>query len=347
MTDSNPPLFHQYELLLQSKAQLQLLNNGNQQINSVMEECQLPLIDLTGLESSNEKERRACSREIFGASAEWGFFQVINHGIRTELLSRMSKEQMKLFGVPFEKKSTSGILDHSYRWGTPTATHPNQFSWSEAFHIPLTKVSEAACYGEFINLREVMEELATAMSKLARSLAGVLVECLGHRKEIFDDICHESTCFLRLNHYPICPFPGDVSGLVPHTDSDFLTILHQDRSGGLQLMKGSQWVAVKPNPEALVVNIGDLLQAWSNDTYKSVKHRVVANSMRERYSIAYFLCPSYHSPIGSCRQPSPYRHFTFAEYRKQVRDDVEKIGYKIGLSKFRLVNINTNSNSNN
>ena len=105
-----------------------------------------------------------------------------------------------------------------------------------------------------------MEELATAMSKLARSLAGVLVECLGHRKEIFDDICDESTCFLRLNHYPICPFPGEVSGLVPHTDSDFLTILHQDRSGGLQLMKGSQWVAVKPNPEALVVNIGDLLQ---------------------------------------------------------------------------------------
>ncbi|CAK9324092.1 unnamed protein product [Citrullus colocynthis] len=336
MMDSNPPLFHQYEFLLQSTAHLQPFNNGNDPTNSVMEECQLPLIDLKGLRSSNEKERVACGREIFEASEEWGFFQVINHGICTELLSRMNKEQMKLFGVAFEKKFTSGILDNSYRWGTPTATHPNQFSWSEAFHIPLTKVSEAACYGEFIYLREVMEELASAMSKLAKSLAGVLVESLGHRKELLENICDESTCFLRLNHYPICPFSGEVSGLVPHTDSDFLTILHQDCGGGLQLMKGSQWVAVKPNPEALVVNIGDLLQAWSNDTYKSAKHRVVANPMQERYSIAYFLCPSYHSQIGSCRQPSAYRHFTFAEYRKQVRDDVEKTGYKIGLSNFRL-----------
>lgn len=153
MMDSNPPLFHQYEFLLQSTAHLQPFNNGNDPTNSVMEECQLPLIDLKGLRSSNEKERVACRREIFGASEEWGFFQVINHGICTELLSRMNKEQMKLFGVAFEKKFTSGILDNSYRWGTPTATHPNQFSWSEAFHIPLTKVSEAACYGEFIYLR--------------------------------------------------------------------------------------------------------------------------------------------------------------------------------------------------
>lgn len=153
MMDSNPPLFHQYELLLQSTAHLQPFNNGNQPTSSVMEECQLPMIDLKGLESSNERERMACTREIFRASAEWGFFQVINHGIPTELLSRMSKEQMKLFGTSFERKSTSGILDNSYRWGTPTATHPNQFSWSEAFHIPLRKVSEAACYGESISLR--------------------------------------------------------------------------------------------------------------------------------------------------------------------------------------------------
>lgn len=126
----------------------------------------------------------------------------------------------------------------------------------------ITKIRRAhySLTSHLSNAREVLEEVATAMSKLARSLAGVLVESLGHRREVFDDICDESTCFLRLNHYPICPFSGEVSGLVPHTDSDFLTILHQDSGGGLQLMKGTQWVAVKPNPEALVVNIGDLLQ---------------------------------------------------------------------------------------
>lgn len=113
----------------------------------------------------------------------------------------------------------------------------------------------AICY-----YREVMKKLAMAMSGLARLLAGVLTEYLGHSKQLFDENCYESTCFLRLNRYPPCPLSPEMYGLVPHTDSDFLTILHQDQVGGLHLMKDSRWVAVKPNPEALIINIGDLFQ---------------------------------------------------------------------------------------
>ena len=105
-----------------------------------------------------------------------------------------------------------------------------------------------------------MQEFAKAMSNLARLLAGVLAECLGHHKGDLDEICDESTCFLRLNRYPPCPVSPEVFGLVPHTDSDFLTILYQDEVGGLQLMKDSKWIAVKPNKDALIVNIGDLFQ---------------------------------------------------------------------------------------
>lgn len=108
-----------------------------------------------------------------------------------------------------------------------------------------------------------MEEYATEMQKLARLLARVLVTNLGHNRGVLDDICDESTCFLRLNRYPICPIAPEIFGLVPHTDSDFLTILHQDEVGGLQLMKDSKWVAVIPNQDALIVNIGDLFQVIS------------------------------------------------------------------------------------
>lgn len=102
-----------------------------------------------------------------------------------------------------------------------------------------------------------MEKVAGAMSDLARLLAGVLTESLGHKNGLFLD---EGSCFLRLNRYPRCPFSQEIHGLVPHTDSDFLTILDQDQVGGLHLMKDSKWVSVKPNPKALVVNIGDLFQ---------------------------------------------------------------------------------------
>ena len=105
-----------------------------------------------------------------------------------------------------------------------------------------------------------MEEYAAAMQGLARLLTGVLAMTLGHQKGVFEESCNERTCFFRLNRYPPCPLSPEVSGLVPHIDSDFYTILHQDEVGRLQLMNDSKWVAVKPNQDALIVNIGDLLQ---------------------------------------------------------------------------------------
>jgi isopenicillin N synthase-like dioxygenase len=107
-----------------------------------------------------------------------------------------------------------------------------------------------------------MQEVADAMSGVARTVALALAESLGHDAAAgaFPSGCDETTCFLRLNRYPACPFAADTFGLVPHTDSDFLTVLCQDQVGGLQLMKDSRWVAVKPRPDALIVNIGDLFQ---------------------------------------------------------------------------------------
>ncbi|KAM3339042.1 gibberellin 2-beta-dioxygenase 6 [Capsicum galapagoense] len=329
----NPPLLHDFSKLL-SRGDDDRTNLSAEK--ALMEALELPLIDLNGLKSEDEREKTRCEDAIAKASSEWGFFQVVNHGVSLELLRKMRREQMKLFKAPFEKKATCGLLNNSYRWGNSTATCPKQFSWSEAFHIPLTKISEATCYGEFTTLREVMMEYATSMQDLAKSLAGVLVRKLGHKDREIREICNESACFLRLNHYPACEISEEIFGLVPHTDSDFLTILDQDEVGGLQLMKDSKWVAVKPNHNALIVNIGDLFQAWSNDVYKSVEHKVMANGKKERFSIAYFLCPSYDSLIGSCKEPSVYKKFTFGEYRYQIQQDVKLIGHKVGLSRFLL-----------
>lgn len=134
--------------------------------------------------------------------------------------------------------------------------------------------------------RDVTREVAGAMSKLAGTLARVLAEealrPLGQGPaaaaaaaggERFPEGCDETTCFLRLNRYPPCPIAGDALGLVPHTDSDFLTVLCQDQQvGGLQLMKGARWVAVKPIPGALIVNIGDLFQVVHYPSFHFISH---------------------------------------------------------------------------
>ncbi|KAK9714909.1 hypothetical protein RND81_06G130100 [Saponaria officinalis] len=316
---------------------------------TAVESKDLPLVDLGQLLSKNKDDIEKCKREIAEASKEWGFFQVINHGIPREILEEMTKEQKKVFNEPFKKKIRDKCMNMcltkgTYRWGTPSAKCLTQLSWSEAFHIPLTDVSTCQTHHLTTNhLGSTVKQFATTVSELAQKLANILAENLGNtsNKEgtrVIKEICLPSTCYLRMNRYPPCPKYYDVFGLMPHTDSDFITILYQDQVGGLQLVKDGKWIQVMPNPHALIVNIGDLLQAWSNGVYKSVEHRVVANKKVERLSIAYFLCPSYDAIIQSCKEPSIYKKFSFREYRQQVQLDVSTLGYKIGLPHFLICN---------
>ncbi|XP_037431797.1 gibberellin 2-beta-dioxygenase 6-like [Triticum dicoccoides] len=297
---TNPPLADSYRTLLQRDE----LGGGFvpapralAQDSLAMMERDLPMIDLKRLTSGDARERN-----------------------------------------PFHTKEKAGLLNGSYRWGNPTATSLRQLSWSEAFHVPLASISEEDDdeLAELRSLSKVMQEVADAMSRVADTVAGTLAKNLGHESSTFPAAagCDWTTCFLRLNRYPPCPFVPHTFGMVPHTDSDFLTVLCQDQVGGLELMRDSHWVAVKPRADALIVNVGDLFQAWSNNRYKSVEHRVVANSKAERFSVAYFMCPSWDSPVGTCAEPSPYKPFTFGEYRCKVQDDVTRTGKKIGLPNF-------------
>lgn len=110
-----------------------------------LEEFELPLIDLEQL-NRGEFEKEKCKRDIAEASKEWGFFQVVNHGISREILEKMRSEQIKVFRRPFhekmdDEKGGSKSLAGSYRWGTPSATCLKQLAWSEAYHVPLNVIS--------------------------------------------------------------------------------------------------------------------------------------------------------------------------------------------------------------
>ncbi|XP_006658196.2 gibberellin 2-beta-dioxygenase 5-like [Oryza brachyantha] len=331
---SNPPLMATYKHLFVD-ARLDAAVDGN--------ECDLPVIDLALLNGDGESAER-CREGIVRAASEWGFFQVTNHGVPQPLLRELHAAQVAVFRRPFQQKVNKRLLDfspESYRWGTPTARCLEQLSWSEAYHIPMTPApsgNDKLQHGSS-SCRAVIEDVSTAMYKLAQKLATILARGMGLGVGVGGETMREETCFLRLNRYPPCAMDsGAAFGLCPHTDSDFLTILHQqDTIGGLQLLMGGRWVAVKPDPSALIVNVGDLLQAWSNDLYRSVEHRVMANARVERFSMAFFLCPSYDTVIGSRGGGGGlYRSFTFGEYRKQITEDVRSNGRKFGLQRFRL-----------
>lgn len=96
---------------------------------------------------------------------------------------------------------------------------------------------------------------------LGTRLFTLLSEALGLESSRLTDMdCAEGLTFVG-HYYPACPQPELTLGTTKHSDDGFITVLLQDQIGGLQILIDNQWIDVPPIPGALVVNIGDLLQA--------------------------------------------------------------------------------------
>lgn len=109
--------------------------------------------------------------------------------------------------------------------------------------------------GEYF--REILLEYSKRMMKLGELIFELLSEALGLKPNQID--CAKSLSLLS-HYYPPCPEPDRTFGISSHTDISFITILLQDHIGGLQVLHDGYWVDVPPNPEALIVNLGDFLQ---------------------------------------------------------------------------------------
>lgn len=109
--------------------------------------------------------------------------------------------------------------------------------------------------------RDILEQYSKQMMKLGILLFELLSEALGlNPNHLYEIDCTEGLAVL-CHYYPACPQPELTLGTSKHSDNDFLTVLLQDHIGGLQVFYQDMWVDIPPVPGALVVNIGDLLQA--------------------------------------------------------------------------------------
>ncbi|KAH7373488.1 hypothetical protein KP509_17G059100 [Ceratopteris richardii] len=136
-------------------------------------------------------------------------------------------------------------------------------------------------------LRNVGFELLEAMS-----------ESLGVRGDYLYNVTGENNAINSSLHFYSPDIDGNKNmGLNPHKDILTLTVLVQDDTGGLQVLKEDRWVDVKPFPGSLVVNVGEAIQAITNGKYKSVLHRVLNNPTKTRSSISCFLIPTPDSKI--------------------------------------------------
>jgi len=170
------------------------------------------------------------------------------------------------------------------------------------------------------------------MDSLSHRLIGLLCEGIaGDSSQKFKELHDSTTGHFAAAHYPPCPRPDLARGLRVHTDPHSLSILYQEYPG-MQLLKDGKWLTVKPEVGTLTVNVGDMLQVWSNGRYKSVQHRVALNSTTGRFSLIFFKNPRLDEVISAPIElvdeahPRKYKDVSWKEYLMLIRNGVPKPG---------------------
>ncbi|KAJ8770650.1 hypothetical protein K2173_021297 [Erythroxylum novogranatense] len=289
----------------------------------------IPIIDFSRLVGSS---KAACQNEISQlakACEEWGFFQVINHGIDLKVLESIEKVAKEFFMLPLEEKQRYPMVPGTVQgYGQAFVFSEDQkLDWCNMFALGIAPhyIRNPELWPkEPFKFSETVEIYSREVRKLCQNLLKCIAMTLDLKSTTLEEMFGEAVQAIRMNYYPPCSRPDLVLGLSPHSDGSALTVLQQGKgsSVGLQILKDNKWVGVQPFPNALVINIGDTLEVLTNGKYKSVEHRAVTHEELDRLSIVTFYAPSYEVELGPLavlvdeNNPCKYRRYNHGEYSK-------------------------------
>ncbi|KAL5569873.1 hypothetical protein UlMin_026448 [Ulmus minor] len=193
-------------------------------------------------------------------------------------------------------------------------------------------------------ISEILREYGSKMTELSKRIVKLVLMSLGENfeKKFYNSEFEKCHGYLRIiNYTPPKNVEEEVEGLGMHTDMSCITIVYQDEIGGLQVRsKEGRWLNINPCEETLVVNIGDLMEAWSNGKWRSSEHRVVLKrSDVNRFSLAFFWCfedqkvifaPNEVVGEGHLRVYKPFVCEDYLRFRESSEEGkFEKVGFTV------------------
>ncbi|CAM6121352.1 unnamed protein product [Calypogeia fissa] len=298
----------------------------------------LPLIDMSGV-YDNPERRKQIAASIDDACRNWGFFQVVGHGVPEELRQRILSLGREFFNLPVSEKAKwtgeqKNLPIAKPSLGKSRTTSSGHQSWRDLFRHRIDPVRDAEV-NEWPTTpkfyRETMMEYTRATTKLTTTLFELMSEGLN----LSSQHIHQSVGgaenldhVIMLANYPRCPQPDLALGIIGHTDPNLLTLVIQD-DVGLEVKKDGFWIPVVQAYNGFVVNIGDSLQIMTNDMYTSAEHRVVTNAKRDRISAMVFVQPQNHVNVGVMSDVVPtnktaiYKAISWSEHLKYAKKGLD------------------------
>jgi isopenicillin N synthase-like dioxygenase len=280
----------------------------------------------------------------------------VNHGIDETSIDRVLAQARSFFAQPMEiKRAISRTAENSWGFYDKELTK-NTRDWKQIFDFgPEEGATRRPQWpARMPDFKSSVQEYYAACEGLAFRLLIAMATNLGVQSNtLLQGFLPRHSSFLRLNYYPRCPQPERPEGISTpkaghlglnhHTDAGALTLLLQDDCAGLEVFHAGRWHIVEPRSDALVVNVGDIVQVWSNDRYEAALHRVIANADAERFSVPFFFCPAHtasYAPLSTMvnrRSPARYRPINWGEfYEKRAAGDYVDQGEEVQISHYGI-----------
>ncbi|PRQ43228.1 putative codeine 3-O-demethylase [Rosa chinensis] len=285
---------------------------------------EVPIVDFSLLSNGNKEELHKLDQ----ACEEWGFFQMVNHGVATEITKGLKDSALKFFELPLEEKNKIAMPPNDIQgYGH---SHVDQvLDWSDKLVLVVYPQQHRKLDVWPPNpFKEAIETYSSELRRIGEELLRSVSLIMGMEKDALLLLHQELVQPMSVAYYPPCFMSDKVMGLSPHSDKGTLGVLMQEEDvPGLQIKHEEKWVPIKSLPNAFVVNVGDIIEIWSNGKYKSIEHRVVTNKSKARISYSTFYIPHRNvdiEPLNQMVLESPgslplYKKVTYGDYLKQTQ----------------------------
>ena len=276
----------------------------------------LPVVDISGLRSRNPLARRRAAEALGRAAEEHGFLYIEGHGIDPRTIDAVYRQAATWFRRPLQEKLGYYIGRSRNHRGYVPQTEQGFYADEgarnyEAFDLALDLPEDDPdvrrghyllgpnVWPDQAGFRAVVGGYYQAMASLGQQMCRAFETYLRLPEGTLLEAMTKPTSQLRLLHYlhDDRATPSADVNMGAHTDYECFTILHQGGPGLEVLDRSGQWAEAPPLEGTFTVNIGDMLEAWTNGRFKATLHRVVYDG-RERFSLPFFVAADYDAVVA-------------------------------------------------
>jgi isopenicillin N synthase-like dioxygenase len=278
---------------------------------------EIPILDLGPFLAGEPGALEKTAEKLRWASENVGFYYFLNHGVPQALIDQTFAQAKRFHDQPLDEKLKLKVNEHMQGYMPMKAsttrssdlTKNNKPNQNEAFFIQRETHGSDPNYGKryytpnqwperLPAFREAVLEYYAAMDQLCQKVLPIYGVALGMGMDFFMPAFRRPHAGFRMTHYPATAYVENEYGIAPHTDSSFITVLAQNRLGGLQIKTTSgDWVDAPAVADTFIINTGDILNRWTNGHFLSTPHRAFNVTPAARYAIPYFLHPDPDYPM--------------------------------------------------